>query len=194
MDYLVPTCRPKVSIIYRPHFLVANLHRWAPSGWQARAVRLRSQHGYREQDNPAARHHFVLCCTKTEPTWPQVLEESGKKRAEEDFPRKQRLLSSGGDMSRFLTSLCHYDCLASPVTTFRSASAVEPQRLWGIQALSGGWGLMLSLGVTFSLRGKQTALSEATQTLLCQAGNRHCQMSAGWIAAVVIEWIKVLIC
>lgn len=79
MDYLVLTCRPKVSIIYRPHFLVANLHRWAPSRWQARAVRLASQHGYRERDNPAARHHFVLCCTKTEPTWPQIVEESGKK-------------------------------------------------------------------------------------------------------------------
>lgn len=52
MDYLVPTCRPKVSIIYRPHFLGANLHRWAPSGWQARAVRLPSQHGYRDCDHP----------------------------------------------------------------------------------------------------------------------------------------------
>lgn len=35
MDYLVQTCRPKVSIIYRSHFLVVDLHRWTPGGWQA---------------------------------------------------------------------------------------------------------------------------------------------------------------
>lgn len=99
--------------------------------------------------------------------WTNLATDCGrvwKKGAVENFARKLRLLSSGGDTSRFLTSLCHYDCLASPVTTSRSASAVQPQCIWRIQAPSGGWGLMLSLGVTFSLRESK---------LLCQKLHKH---------------------
>lgn len=48
-----------------------------------------------------------VMCTKTEPTWPQVVEESGKKWAEDIFSIKLRLQNSGGDMSWFLTSLWH---------------------------------------------------------------------------------------
>lgn len=96
MDHLALTCRPKVSIIYSSHFLVANLH--GPSSWWLTGPQLcGSQVGVDlgEQGEAAARFHPVLHRPVPRCAAPARL-QAAETGGEEGCARKQSSLGAGG--------------------------------------------------------------------------------------------------